>query len=50
VQDTSWQIPTTVDEVLMARIDRLPEGAKSVLQMASVIGREASDAGNGITA
>jgi predicted ATPase len=50
VQDTSWQIPTTVDEVLMARIDRLPEGAKSVLQMASVIAREASDAGNGITA
>jgi predicted ATPase len=50
VQDTSWQIPTTVDEVLMARIDRLTEGAKSMLQMASVIAREASDAGNGITA
>jgi DNA-binding CsgD family transcriptional regulator/DNA-binding transcriptional ArsR family regulator len=42
VQDTTWQIPTTVDEVLMARIDRLPEGAKSVLQMGSVIGREFS--------
>jgi predicted ATPase len=42
VQDTHWQIPTTVDEVLMARIDRLPEGAKSVLQMGSVIGREFS--------
>ena len=39
-QDASWQIPATVDEVLMARIDRLPEGAKSVLQMGSVIGRE----------
>jgi predicted ATPase len=42
VQDPTWQIPTTVDEVLMARIDRLPEGAKSVLQMGSVIGREFS--------
>lgn len=40
--DTNWQIPTTVDEVLMARIDRLPEGAKRVLQMGSVIGREFS--------
>jgi predicted ATPase len=33
-------IPDTVDEVLMARIDRLPEGAKSVLQIGAVIGRE----------
>ena len=32
--------PRSVEEVLMARIDRLPEGAKSVLQMGAVIGRE----------
>ena len=35
-------VPDTVEEVLMARIDRLPEGAKSVLQMGAVIGREFS--------
>jgi class 3 adenylate cyclase/DNA-binding CsgD family transcriptional regulator/DNA-binding transcriptional ArsR family regulator len=34
------QLPDTVDEVLMARIDRLSEDAKSVLQLGSVIGRE----------
>jgi predicted ATPase len=33
-------MPDTVDEVLMARIDRLPEGAKGVLQIGAVIGRE----------
>jgi class 3 adenylate cyclase/DNA-binding CsgD family transcriptional regulator/tetratricopeptide (TPR) repeat protein len=33
-------IPDTVEEVLMARIDRLPEGAKGVLQIGAVIGRE----------
>jgi class 3 adenylate cyclase/DNA-binding CsgD family transcriptional regulator len=39
-RDTALQVPDTVDEVLMARIDRLPEGAKRVLQMGAVIGRE----------
>ena len=34
------QVPETVDELLMARIDRLPEGAKSLLQLGAVIGRE----------
>jgi hypothetical protein len=29
-----------VEEVLTARIDRLPEGAKSLLQLGAVIGRE----------
>ena len=33
-------LPDTVEEVLMARIDRLPEGAKGVLQIGAVIGRE----------
>jgi DNA-binding CsgD family transcriptional regulator len=33
-------VPDTVEEVLMARIDRLPEGAKSVLQIGAVMGRE----------
>jgi len=37
-------IPPTVQSVLAARIDRLPERAKTVLQTASVIGREFSDA------
>lgn len=32
-------LPDTLYGVLMARIDRLPEGAKRVLQLASVIGR-----------
>jgi len=45
---TRWQaarevediaIPDTLQGVLMARIDRLEEGARRVLQMASVIGR-----------
>jgi predicted ATPase/class 3 adenylate cyclase/DNA-binding CsgD family transcriptional regulator len=34
------QVPDTVHDVLMARIDRLPEGAKRVLQIGAVIGRE----------
>jgi len=34
------EIPETVHGVLAARIDRLPESAKRLLQMASVIGRE----------
>jgi DNA-binding winged helix-turn-helix (wHTH) protein/tetratricopeptide (TPR) repeat protein len=33
-------IPDTVHGVIMARVDRLPEAAKQVLQTASVIGRE----------
>jgi DNA-binding CsgD family transcriptional regulator/tetratricopeptide (TPR) repeat protein len=33
-------IPDSVEEVLMARIDRLPDAAKSVLQVSAVIGRE----------
>lgn len=33
-------VPDTVEEVLLARIDRLPDGAKSVLQLGAVIGRE----------
>ncbi len=33
-------IPATVQNVLAARIDRLPEDAKAVLQTAAVIGRE----------
>jgi class 3 adenylate cyclase/tetratricopeptide (TPR) repeat protein len=32
-------VPATVQGVLLARIDRLPEDLKAVLQMASVIGR-----------
>jgi class 3 adenylate cyclase/DNA-binding CsgD family transcriptional regulator len=49
LQDGQWRltamgptvpVPDTVEEVLMARIDRLPEGAKSVLQIGAVMGRE----------
>jgi predicted ATPase len=35
----SIEIPDTLQGVIMARIDRLPEEAKRVLQVASVIGR-----------
>ena len=35
-------IPSTVQDVIMARIDSLPEGAKEVLQAGSVIDREFS--------
>jgi class 3 adenylate cyclase/pimeloyl-ACP methyl ester carboxylesterase len=34
------QIPETIQGVIMARIDRLPEASKTALQIASVIGRE----------
>jgi class 3 adenylate cyclase/pimeloyl-ACP methyl ester carboxylesterase len=34
------QIPDTIQGVIMARIDRLPEASKTALQIASVIGRE----------
>jgi predicted ATPase len=33
-------VPDTVEELLTARIDRLPESAKRILQIGSVIGRE----------
>jgi len=36
------EIPSTIQEVIMARVDSLPEGAKSVLQTGSAIGREFS--------
>jgi class 3 adenylate cyclase/tetratricopeptide (TPR) repeat protein len=35
-------IPTTIQDVIMARVDSLSEGAKGVLQIGSVIGREFS--------
>ncbi len=35
-------VPDTIHDVVMARIDRLPEQTKQLLQMASVIGREFS--------
>jgi len=33
-------VPDTIQDMIMARIDRLEEGPKKVLQLASVIGRE----------
>jgi class 3 adenylate cyclase/tetratricopeptide (TPR) repeat protein len=38
--ETGIEIPDTVQGVLMARIDRLPEAPKRLLQTASVLGRE----------
>jgi len=35
-------VPDTIQGVLMARIDRLPDAAKRLLQTASVLGREFS--------
>jgi len=35
-------IPTTVQDVIMARVDSLPEGTKGLLQTVSVVGRESS--------
>jgi len=35
-------VPATIQDVIMARVDTLPEGAKEVLQTVSVIGREFS--------
>jgi len=40
IQDIA--IPSTIQEVIMARVDSLPDGAKSVLQTGSAIGREFS--------
>ena len=39
---TEMAIPSTIQEVIMARVDSLPDGAKSVLQTGSAIGREFS--------
>ncbi|MGH8528724.1 MAG: ATP-binding protein [Nevskiales bacterium] len=36
----SFAVPASVQDVLAARVDRLPEGDKQVLQAAAVIGRE----------
>ncbi|MBI2207192.1 MAG: AAA family ATPase [Candidatus Rokubacteria bacterium] len=44
VETGSARIPPTVEDVLMARIDRLQPGVKSVLQTTSVIGRAFSRA------
>jgi class 3 adenylate cyclase/tetratricopeptide (TPR) repeat protein len=38
----SVAIPSTIQEVIMARVDSLPEGARDLLQTASVIDREFS--------
>jgi class 3 adenylate cyclase/tetratricopeptide (TPR) repeat protein len=32
-------VPATLHDLIMARVDRLPEGARTVLQLAAVIGR-----------
>ena len=40
IQDVN--IPSTIHDVIMARVDSLPEGAKEVLQTGSVIEREFS--------
>ena len=39
---SSLMVPDTIHDVVMARIDRLPDELKQLLQMASVIGREFS--------
>jgi predicted ATPase len=40
IQDVS--IPSTIQDIIMARVDSLPEGAKELLQIGSVIEREFS--------
>jgi tetratricopeptide (TPR) repeat protein len=40
IQDVT--IPSTIQDVIMARVDSLSEGAKGVLQIGSVVGREFS--------
>jgi predicted ATPase len=37
---SSFSIPETLHDLLMSRVDKLPEGAKEVLQIGSVIERE----------
>jgi len=39
---TSLQVPASVEEVLARRIDRLDEGARTLLQASAVIGRDVS--------
>src|SRR5262245_6751593 len=39
---TDVTVPDTIQDVLMARIDRLPEASKRLLQTAAVLGREVS--------
>jgi class 3 adenylate cyclase/tetratricopeptide (TPR) repeat protein len=39
-QPERFELPDTIQAVLMARIDRLSEGSKRMLQTASVLGRE----------
>jgi class 3 adenylate cyclase/tetratricopeptide (TPR) repeat protein len=34
------RIPSTIQDIIMARVDALPEGAKELLQVGSLIGRE----------
>ena len=43
-------VPVTVQAVLAARIDRLDPGAKQLLQVASVVGKEVSGRALGLTA
>ncbi len=39
-QPSDIQVPDTIQGIIAARIDRLDEGLKRIMQMASVIGRE----------
>jgi class 3 adenylate cyclase len=39
---TDVSVPATLHDLIMARVDRLPEDARTVLQLASVIGRRFS--------
>ena len=39
---SNLRVPDTIHDVVMARIDRLPEETKNILQIAAVIGREFS--------
>jgi class 3 adenylate cyclase/tetratricopeptide (TPR) repeat protein len=43
LEDEVKEVPPTIAEVLMARVDRLPSMAKSLLQVASVVGRQFSE-------
>jgi tetratricopeptide (TPR) repeat protein len=36
------KIPTTIQDIIMSRVDRLPENCKNILQCAAVIGRKFS--------
>jgi len=41
-QFRNWAVPSTLQEVIMARVDTLPERAKEILKVGSVIEREFS--------